>query len=200
MLASAFHRGYRACDHKAVQIATWRRGALVGAWVRAVRQTNHDRPPRICPPTLAPTRENGQDDCRTEKRTDRLWRTSAPDDPQIKLAARRVTPTIYDQSGLVAGDEEETQGWGINPGRVDVRGALGRGIPVQTAVKRTMVQLQMALSRLTSPGAFSVIDKFFKLIGWVALIGAVYGIQKFTQSNSPPISFRPKWLTARPVV
>ena len=46
---------------------------------------NRDRPPRICPPTLAPARESGQDDCRTGKRTNRLWRTSA-----MRGSARRT--------------------------------------------------------------------------------------------------------------
>jgi len=64
------------------------------ACLGAVRQTNPDRPPRMCPQTLAPARESGQDDCRTGKRKDRLWRTAAPDDPQDRLEDRPPRPLV----------------------------------------------------------------------------------------------------------
>ncbi len=43
---------------------------------------------------LVPARGRGQDDYRTGKRIDRLWRTAAPDDPQDHLEDRPPRPLV----------------------------------------------------------------------------------------------------------
>src|SRR4051812_30781831 len=93
-----------------------------------VRQTIHDRPPPMCPATLAQARENGHTGCRTGKRTGRLWRTLA-----MRGSARwtRTFRSSWRKSGrkpVITGDK-------LNR----ARGMVGTGLTVREIATRLKV-------------------------------------------------------------